>query len=278
MNAPATELRDLPITQRRVVSDRSIRYRHVRPKGPLRSDLVLVAVHGISRNADEHAAALARLAQRLGCHLVAPLFGRQRFNDYQQLGLSADGVRADLALQLILADLTRHGLDSDARIILTGFSGGAQFAHRYALAHPQRIAALLIAAAGWYCEPDSTVPWPLGCGDGQGAPRELHPDALLALPTLVVVGECDDVRDRALRRDPVLDSMQGQTRLARARNWVAGLQRRAACAGLPPRCQLRILPKASHDFVEMVAAGLPRAYADFLEDLGISMTTRLPRE
>ncbi len=67
--------------RRRAVSDRSVRYVHYVPQNVRRSDLVLVAVHGISRNAAEHAREFTQLADRLGCHLIAPRFDRESFRD-----------------------------------------------------------------------------------------------------------------------------------------------------------------------------------------------------
>ena len=69
---------------------------------------------------------------------------------------------------------------------LFGFSGGAQFAHRYVLAHPDRVAAAGIGAAGWYTFPDSATPYPYGLGRGAGQQplREARnsPGFLLQLP------------------------------------------------------------------------------------------------
>ena len=43
------------------------------------------------------------------------------------------------------------GIDT-RRINLFGFSGGAQFAHRYAMAHPGSVNALVLTAPGWFTE------------------------------------------------------------------------------------------------------------------------------
>lgn len=47
---------------------------------------VFVSVHGITRNASDHAILFAPFAERYGVVLVAPLFTRQRYRDYQRLG------------------------------------------------------------------------------------------------------------------------------------------------------------------------------------------------
>lgn len=252
------------VRSRRVVSDRTLRYLHYVPKAVARRDLVLVAVHGISRNAMEHALAFQSLADRLGCHLLAPQFDRDAFRDFQLLGLSERGRRADHALQSMLADLRRFGVDADARLVLSGYSGGAQFAHRYAMAHPRRIAALLIAAAGWYTMPDPSLPYPRGCGTGQGSGVVFDPAALLRKPVLVLVGDRDDERDDALRRDEWIDRDQGRTRIERARCWVERLAGEARRRDFAPRCEFGLVRGAGHDFGAMVAAGLVAQFEQFL--------------
>jgi pimeloyl-ACP methyl ester carboxylesterase len=251
--------------RRRAVSDRSVRYVHYVPQSVRRSDLVLVAVHGISRNADEHAREFRQLADRLGCHLIAPRFDRDAFRDYQLLGIGGRGQRADEALQLALADLRRFGVDADARMVLTGFSGGAQFAHRYALAHPRRVAALLIAAAGWYTLPDASLPYPRGCGIGADSGVAFEPLPLLRLPMLVLVGNRDDERDDALRCDAWIDRDQGRTRIERARSWVERIASEARRRDFAPRCEFALVDDAGHDFGSMVAAGMLAQFESFLE-------------
>ena len=252
------------VRQRRVVSDRSIRYLHYVPAGLPRSDLVLVAVHGISRNAMEHAEAFQSLADRLGCHLIAPQFDRSTFRDFQLLGLSERGRRADHALQSMLADLRRFGVDADARLVLSGYSGGAQFAHRYAMAHPRRVSALLVAAAGWYTVPDAALPYPRGCGVGEGAGVAFDPLALLRMPVLVLVGDRDDERDPALRCDEWIDRDQGRDRIERARSWAERLAAEARRRDFTPRSEFALVRGAGHDFGAMVAAGLVTQFERFL--------------
>src|SRR5215813_10349025 len=60
--------------------------------------VLVVCVHGISRNAYEYAATLWPLAEYWGLALVAPLFGDPLFRGYQRLGWDAGSVRADLTL------------------------------------------------------------------------------------------------------------------------------------------------------------------------------------
>jgi len=210
---------------------------------------VLVSIHGISRNACEHALAFHEPARRQGITVIAPLFAADRFPDYQRLGRR--GARADLALLAVLADAeARLGRAID-RVHLFGFSGGAQFAHRFALAWPHLVERLSLAAAGWYTMPIDELRFPYGL-----APCRRLPDLrfrlvpLLRRPIRVFVGEHDRIDDPATRHDPRVDAHQGRHRLERARRWCEALLAAGRARGLHPDVRLEILPHAGHDFAE----------------------------
>ncbi len=215
---------------------------------------ILVAVHGISRNAAEHAEAFSAVAARHGAVLLAPLFPKDLFPDYQRLGRRGRGLRADLALEAMLSDV-RHRLGIDTRRIhLFGFSGGAQFAHRYALAYPERIASLMLAAAGWYTLPDPALPFPRGL-----APCERLPDlrfslpAFLRIPVTVLVGELDRLRDEALNQSRLVDRRLGTNRFERGRRWLTLLESSAEKLGIRARLRFVALPASDHEFAHCIA-------------------------
>ena len=123
---------------------------------------VVVSVHGISRKADEHARLLSAYCEIHRAVLVAPLFDADQHPDYQRLGREGRGKRADLALNQMISEVAAAtGAQAD-RFHLFGFSGGAQFAHRYTMAHPHRVARAVFASAGWYTMPDPTKRFPRG--------------------------------------------------------------------------------------------------------------------
>ena len=64
-----------------------------------------MTVHGISRNAEEHAKKFAPYAEQYGVILIAPFFSEKDFPDYQRLGRKGRGERADSALKAIIKDL-----------------------------------------------------------------------------------------------------------------------------------------------------------------------------
>lgn len=208
---------------------------------------LLVCVHGIGRNAFQQLEAFShQVPDHIG--IIAPLFSKARFKHYQQLGYRFPEPRADLALEESLEALARQtGLCVD-RFHLFGFSGGAQFAHRYAMLRPERVKSLHLAAAGFYTFLDESMPWPAGL---RGAPngRQLWAGRrfFLRLPIDLYVGELDTRRDRTLRKSELLDCAQGLHRLDRAKSWVAHLQSHQA--GINQReARLHVLPGCSHDF------------------------------
>lgn len=244
------------VAECRLAGDPAQTYYVCVPRG-LRVDApVLVCVHGISRNAEEHMRHFAPLAQEHGVVLVAPLFPQATFPDYQRLGRAGRGRRADLALRGILEEVRRRaGVTLDG-IHLFGHSGGAQFVHRYVMANPAEVRHFVVSAAGWYTHPDPDRPFPSGIGPTPRLP-DLHfdPDAFLGVAGCVLVGERDVRRDRSLRTVPPVDAAQGRTRLERARRWAEAMNREAARSGLPPPIDLHVLPSAGHRFADMATRG-----------------------
>jgi pimeloyl-ACP methyl ester carboxylesterase len=212
---------------------------------------VLVCVHGYTRQPLDHLEAMAPAAACAGFAMLAPLFrdsGAHRM--YQQLVHPRRGTRSDLALLDAIDRLAQSSsLDVD-RVHLFGYSGGAQFVHRLALLHPQRVASLGIGAAGWYTWPDHERPWPHGlAGAPTDAQQALDIDAFLRLPMALWVGERDNKPDTYLRDDPALNAQQGSHRLERASRWAAAVREQAARRDIEARVSLESLPKAGHDFL-----------------------------
>lgn len=215
---------------------------------------VLVSVHGISRNADIHVRRFARRADRYGVVVVAPLFDAQHYPDYQRLGLS--GARADLALNALLDEVGRYvGVDTK-KVYLFGYSGGGQFVHRYAMAYPERVAAIVVGAAGWYTFPDADRRFPYGTAPHRKLP-ELRFDetAFLRIAAHVMVGEDDIVRDQSVRQTEYLDRRQGSNRVERGRRWVAAMTQAAQRLNLETEFRFILLPDSDHSFSRSVKHG-----------------------
>jgi len=217
----------------------------------------LVAVHGIRRGAGSQAALFAARAAALGRPVIAPLFDAERWPRYQQ---AVRRGRADLALLRLMADLRREGVWCTPHFDLFGFSGGAQFAHRFAMLHPDAVSRLVTASAGWYTFPDAAVfPYGLSRRPGRSdvwAPRlTANLGRFLALPIAVCVGSDDNAPDPNTRSGPAIDAQQGTHRLARAARWAQALRTAARAHGVAPSVTFHVLPFCGHDFRTCVTLG-----------------------
>ncbi len=217
----------------------------------------LVAVHGIRRNARQQTELFAQRANALGRPVIAPLFDRQLWPRYQQ---TVRRGRADRALIALMQGLRNEGVWQTTQFELFGFSGGAQFAHRFAMLHPQMVTRLTVASAGWYTFPD-TAPFPYGLSarsdrpDPWSAVDEPTIARFLAIPTQVCVGADDNLRDDNLRRGDRVDAQQGEHRLIRGIKWTRALQQAAVARGMLSRASFIALSACGHDFRQCVLRG-----------------------
>jgi pimeloyl-ACP methyl ester carboxylesterase len=231
----------------------------------------LLALHGISRNAAAISASFAPTCLVRGQVLIVPRFSRKHWPHYQQIGR----VRADKAVLELMSTVQSLGFVKTGTFDLFGYSGGAQLAHRFAMLYPNRINTLHVAAAGWYCVPNTTQIFPMGLGlptskrpGSVGSTRKtarlqqiaslarVQLDTFLKLRFRIYVGDEDETRDPALRQCEHLDLFQGKTRRERARNYAESLTRAAHDAGITPDVVLSELPGCVHSFSQCAAAGM----------------------
>jgi len=208
---------------------------------------------------------MARAAARHETSLMAPHFADERFDDYQRLGSASRPFQSADALAAVLADAGRRTLSSAGKIDIMGFSGGAQFAHRFAMFFPQLVRRVIIASPGWYTYLDRGEPFPYGIGPSeQSLNRMPDVDAFLRIPKLVAVGQLDTRRDAQLRRGKA--DAQGRTRLERAQRWVAHINEQSVQRGISARATLETIPGARHSVTEAVRrGGLADTIFSFLE-------------
>lgn len=217
----------------------------------------LLVLHGISRNADALVRLFTPAAQQSGRTVIVPHFSERAWPSFQRPSRAA---RPDQAL-LALLDATGAALpDCKGRVDIFGHSGGAQLAHRFAMLYPHRVAALHLAAAGWYCLPDETMPYPYGLAPGRDRFSAVWARRcvmglrdFLRLPACVYVGSGDIDRDPALRQNRALDARQGPNRAVRARTYVTALNAAAVRHGLAPRARFIELPGCDHDVERAIA-------------------------
>lgn len=216
---------------------------------------MLVSVHGISRNAEQQAKAFSAICEAEGAVLLLPIFTRERHRAYQRLGRTGQDSRVDLLLHALLAEASAVSGSDACRFRLFGYSAGAQFAHRYVMAHPDRVERAVIAAAGWYTFPDHTDRFPYGIRPSNKLKGvSLNPEKFLRVPIQVLVG-ADDKGGSNLRRTKRVDGQQGATRVERARRWTDAMRSAAAAYGLAPRVELAEVPGIDHSFKAFCEAG-----------------------
>lgn len=227
--------------------------------------MILVDVHGISRNIGDHVSAFIPLAEMYAFILIAPVFTEESFDDYQRLGRNGRGRPADLALMDMITEVRAQFRIQDPKVLLFGYSGGAQFVHRFAMAYPNWVSRVVIGAAGWYTMPTETAAYPYGTGATTALSRvSFDPDEFLNVPMHVLVGDQDVKRSSSLNRSARVDAWQGRTRLDRARNWVAAMNVAAAAYQKDSNVTFGILPGGIHSFTQnMRDAGMGQRVVEF---------------
>jgi pimeloyl-ACP methyl ester carboxylesterase len=246
----------LPLTTRTLEQGPPLSYRAFVP-GRRSEQPPLVIVHGNSRRATRQFRAFLPGAIARGVALIAPTFPSDRYSGYQSLAGADGALAAREALLGTLEDASRHlALETDV-VDLVGYSGGAQFVHRFAMHSPGRVGRAVLAAAGWYTYLDAARPYPHGIAPSPHSNgRHVDVDAFLRIPMHVVVGERDVERTDGLRTGPSVDRRQGPNRLTRALRWMDHMEDTAQRRNLPPQVSFDLLVDTGHSFDEAAEWGL----------------------
>jgi hypothetical protein len=153
-----------------------------------------------------------QIANQLGVVLLVPAFVRPGEDWYILThALDRDTLtteRTDLKrldLQLIAmidharSELAREGIQTDAKVLIQGFSASGMFANRFTVLHPDRVKAATIGSpGGWPIAPISSfngepLPYPAGVADLEsltGVPFDLA--AYNLVPQLIYMGSADE--------------------------------------------------------------------------------------
>lgn len=166
---------------------------------------LVVVVHGTLRLAETYRDRFADLAEREDAIVLAPLFPGgigvpHDLENYKRL--RAHGVSFDEVLLGIVDEVgERYRVDPE-QFLLFGFSGGAHFAHRFFYVHPQRLAAVSIAAPGVVTLLDERRDWWIGIRDLErhfGHAADL--DAMRRVAVQMIVG-AEDVETWEITVEP----------------------------------------------------------------------------
>ncbi len=226
---------------------------------------VLVALHGVGANGADFASPLVSQAEARGWVVVSPTFVYDSWLDVPDI--TDDDMKAIAAVRMIVAQLpSETGLRFNSRVLLYGFSRGAQVAHRYALLHPDEVLGVAALSAGAYTLPTAYLPpadvkpldWPLGVADiSTYSGHAFQPDLLRRVHFFVGVGT-KDTQERDVPR--AWDACSGTNRVARATAFAEDLQK----IGVPvhyvqvPNVGHRETPEmvqAAIDYLASVVAG-----------------------
>jgi len=219
------------------------------------TDQVIVLVHGTSRNVQPLLESFWPLVRKRGIALLAPLFGESNYKDFQRLGRSGKGPRADLAINAMLAEVGSLTGWHAGKAFFFGHSAGAQFVQRYMFAHPQKVLKAALSAAGWYTFPVQRD-YPAGIRGTADLPGvHFEPQRFLQIPTAAYIGLEDTLRDESLNCSRRIDRLQGANRLERARNWVRAMQKAARKHDLKPKAELFEIGGICHDYKKAVSSG-----------------------
>lgn len=208
------------------------------PAAPATLVVVLPGLGGIGRDLAQEFVVAAEAHRWL---LLAPS------SDYDPRSANESLEEADLRVDneiVALVDriIARPSFHLASRIDITGFSRGAQQAHRFVLRHPDRVGALASFSAGTYTMPTSPQPYPIGMGGFEqwDQMRPFDPIALQRVAVLVGVGTADANPTDVAR---AWDAVGGTTRLERGSRFAQALVQ----LHVPARFQT--YPGVGHTFV-----------------------------
>lgn len=156
---------------------------------------VLALIHSTDRDAQYIRDEFSDLAERQDCLIFAPLFPAgigdpEDVDNYKFLEYR--GIRFDLLFLDMLEEFASVYHANRSQLLMTGFSGGGHFTHRFLYTHPHRLAGVSIAAPGIVTLPDPAIRWPGGISDLEevlGITPDL--DAIRRVPVHLVVGDAD---------------------------------------------------------------------------------------
>jgi pimeloyl-ACP methyl ester carboxylesterase len=247
------------------LSDRPITVFYHIPDSAHQSSPIAMVVHGSARDGEYLRNALKPESDRRNAIILMPNFGSAEYsNNYFLLGnLFDDGENPSVASQndstewtyAIIEQLFIHFraevASKDARYDLVGFSGGGQFAHRFALfAHRPQCDRIVACSSGWYTLPDAASPYPYGLGTTQRA-SDADVRKALATPLHLAVGSADtDPNSSGLRHTAEADA-QGLNRFQRANYAFQRAMDQSTALNAPLAWSLHLETDVAHSAVGM---------------------------
>jgi len=195
---------------------------------PSRPAPLLVALHGFSGSGGGIAGRLRSCADQYGWLVLAPTMAYRDYFDPSQLRSDA---QENLPAVHALIDELRSGVSGFAlqsKLLLYGFSRGAQMADRFSVLYPAEVAGVATLSAGSYTLPETEdathrpLLFPFGISDLNAiATAPFDQAAFSRIPFWVGVGGNDTNPADTSR---AWDTYEGQTRVERAQAFATQVQ------------------------------------------------------
>lgn len=207
---------------------------------------LLAAIHDTYRDMYSLRHHFKTFADQTNTAVLLPVFptgvtDREELHSYKFMFVQ--GIRFDLILK-DMVDEVRETFDFKSELLLYGFSGGAQFAHRYLYLHPENICSAVIVSPGRITYLDPEEDYYCGIRNFEAVfGKKVDLSALRKTKILLMVGSNDtEVIDYAAEGDtaPAIEKF-GKNRLERVR----ALYQNYLDYGL--KVQMKELPNISHE-------------------------------
>lgn len=239
---------------------------------------VVIILHGMLRNGEAYCKSWSRHAKAKKFMLLAPEFSNVNFpglNSYHYGNYMRSNGRINprekwsfMVVERVFDDFIKAREKTEAgQYYLYGHSAGGHVVHRLMLCVPEARVKLGISAnAGVFTMLDFETPWPYGLkrtGFAEDSVRRY-----LSAPMVVLMGEKDDDPNHHQLIKTAGANAQGNSRLARGRNFFASAQAAAKKLNVPLAWKMHIVPGVGHDdrlmsvaAVELLLADMKRADA-----------------
>lgn len=224
------------------------------PRASPRPLQTLVVVHGSDFAHESMCRFFGALAEETACVVLAPLFAPSGAVNSDPNGfkfLRSSHAEYDRVLLDMVDAVGEQVGCARERFFLFGFSGGAQFAHRFLYVHPARLHALSVAAPGMVTLIDPDHPAWVGTG-GLGAlcGTELDLPEVRRVAVQLLVGS-EDAKPHVGVAGQEVYNYAGANRVERLRSLANNYRARRV-----PVTHLEV-PGAKHEFEPLAAAAIP---------------------
>lgn len=221
---------------------------------------LIVLVHGSSRNPHVYRDEFAEFAEKHGCFVLAPLFPMNLaapVPDEEYKFLVGESIRYDDVLLSMIDEFSGITGTDFSEILMFGFSGGAQFAHRFFYVRPHSLSALSIGSPGFITLAAMEHDWWVGISNMTTLfETRLDVPAMRRVPVQLICGADDNIDyevygRRELRLNGAEYRLYGRNRLQRIKR----LQKVYDELGVSS--ELELVPKAGHDLIPIARAAKP---------------------